>query len=549
MAELDSLWGEDFEIPKEREKVKKIVDKIKKPKEAKPDKVKVEKQIKSKALSLDAKLEAITTEVLRVLGHQKENVVVIKSEEALHDYISDCLRIGRVAVDTETNNSLDPITCKLMGPCLYAPGLKQAYIPVNHVDKDTRVRLPWQVSEEVIRAELQRLIDGGAYIVMHNGKFDYQVIKCTCNIDMPIHWDTLIAAKLLDENEYSAGLKQQYIAKIDPEQEKYSIDELFKNVEYAVVDPDIFALYAATDSMMTDKLYEWQRDKFKDPDLARVLDLYNKIELPLVQVLAEMELAGMAVDQDYAKLLSKTFHEDLAEVDSAIDSELETLQPLIDAWRLSPEANIHPPKKQGEGYGKSKNEQLETPINLASPTQLAILFYDVLQCPPVSKKSPRGTGEDELKAIEKILKLELCKLLLRRRELVKLITTYVDVIPELATRWPDGRVRTHFNQYGAATGRLSSSDPINFQNVPAGDKRIRMLFCSPTLNCHIEAQGDCFEVPEFSEVFVSDSIWKYPEELKVGDIIELEDNITVAIVGINKCDKTYKLYIEELKYI
>lgn len=549
MAELDSLWGEDFEIPKEREKVKKIVDKIKKPKEAKPDKVKVEKQIKSKALSLDAKLEAITTEVLRVLGHQKENVVVIKSEEALHDYISDCLRIGRVAVDTETNNSLDPITCKLMGPCLYAPGLKQAYIPVNHVDKDTRVRLPWQVSEEVIRAELQRLIDGGAYIVMHNGKFDYQVIKCTCNIDMPIHWDTLIAAKLLDENEYSAGLKQQYIAKIDPEQEKYSIDELFKNVEYAVVDPDIFALYAATDSMMTDKLYEWQRDKFKDPDLARVLDLYNKIELPLVQVLAEMELAGMAVDQDYAKLLSKTFHEDLAEVDSAIDSELETLQPLIDAWRLSPEANIHPPKKQGEGYGKSKNEQLETPINLASPTQLAILFYDVLRCPPVSKKSPRGTGEDELKAIEKILKLELCKLLLRRRELVKLITTYVDVIPELATRWPDGRVRTHFNQYGAATGRLSSSDPINFQNVPAGDKRIRMLFCSPTLNCDIEAEGDCFEVPEFSEVFVSDSIWKYPEELKVGDIIELEDNITVAIVGINKCDKTYKLYIEELKYI
>ena len=549
MAELDSLWGEEFELPKEREKVKKIVDKIKKPKEPKPDKVKVEKQIKSKALSLDAKLEAITAEVLRVLGHQRENVVVIKSEEALHDYISDCLRIGRVAVDTETNNSLDPITCKLMGPCLYAPGLKQAYIPVNHVDKDTRIRLPWQVSEEVIRAELQRLIDGGAYIVMHNGKFDYQVIKCTCNIDMPIHWDTLIAAKLLDENEYSAGLKQQYIAKIDPEQEKYSIDELFKNVEYAVVDPDIFALYAATDSMMTDKLYEWQREKFKDPDLAKVLDLYKNLELPLVQVLAEMELAGMAVDQDYAKLLSKTFHEDLAEVDSAIDSELKTLQPVIEAWRLTPEANIHPPKKQGEGYGKSKNEQLETPINLASPTQLAILFYDVLQCPPVSKKSPRGTGEDELKAIEKILKLELCKLLLRRRELVKLITTYVDVIPELATRWPDGRVRTHFNQYGAATGRLSSSDPINFQNVPAGDKRIRMLFCSPTLNCDIEAEGDCFEVPEFSEVFVSNDVWKYPEELKIGDVIELENDIKVAIVGINSRDGVYKLYIEELKVI
>jgi hypothetical protein len=64
---------------------------------------------------------------------------------------------------------------------------------------------------------------------------------------------------MLDENELSAGLKQQYISKIDPSIEKYSIEHLFEDIEYAIVDPDLFALYAATDSYMTYKLYEWQK--------------------------------------------------------------------------------------------------------------------------------------------------------------------------------------------------------------------------------------------------------------------------------------------------
>lgn len=478
MTDFDNLWGEEFELPKEKEKVKQIVEKVKSPKEPKQSKATVEKKVKSKTLSLESKLATIYEEVLRVLGHQKDNVQVIKSESDLHEYISECIRIGRIAIDTETNNSLDPITCKLMGPCFYAPGLKQAYVPVNHVDKDTRERLAWQVTEEFIRTELQRLIDAGTFIVMHNGKFDYQVIKCTCNIDLPINWDTMIAAKLLDENERSAGLKQQYITKIDPSQEKYSIEDLFKNIEYAVVDPDIFALYAATDSMMTDKLCDWQLNQFKNPDLAKVLNLYYEVELPLVPVIAEMELAGMEVDQDYAALLSAKYHKKLEAVDAELAQALDELKPQIDAWRLSPEANVHPKKKKGDGEAKSKNEQLEDPVNLASPTQLAILFYDVLKCPAVSKKAPRGTGEDELKAIAKELNLNFCNVLIKRRELVKLITTYVDVIPELASRWPDGRVRTHFNAYGAATGRLSSSDPINFQNIPSHNKEIRMLFKS-----------------------------------------------------------------------
>lgn len=459
---VDSLWGDEFVIPETPKKQKKIIEKASKPKTVT---ITTEKAIKSKKLTLHEQLDLIKENVLKILGRYMDQTVVIKTREQLHDYIDAALDAGEIAIDTETNNSLDPITCKLMGPCIYTPGQKNAYIPINHIDPDTRERLPDQLTEADIKEEFERLHE--TLIIMHNGKFDYSVIKCTTGNILKIYWDTLIGAKVLDENEKSAGLKQQYIQKIDPSVEKYSIDHLFENVEYAVVGPDIFALYAATDAMMTYKLYKWQKDQFMQPENSGIYKLFRDIEMPLVEVLAEMELRGIEVDQEYADLLSKKFHSRLDAIDEKINIELAKLTPVISEWRKSEDANFHPTATKVSADGtykqqKSKNEQLDNPINLASPTQLAILFYDILKCPAVDKNKPRGTGEDELKAIAKHLKLDLCNLILDRRELVKLTTTYIDVIPELAKRWPDGRVRTHFNQYGAATGRLSSSDPINF---------------------------------------------------------------------------------------
>lgn len=463
----DSLWGDEFVVPNEKETAKKIVNKVSKPKEVK---VSVEKQIKSKKISLDEKLALITENVLKTLGKQKENVEVIKTKERFSDYIDKAINVGRIDIDTETNNSLDPITCKIMGLCLYVPGEKQTYIPVNHRNKDTGERLDWQLTETDIKEELQKLLNAKTYIVMHNGKFDYEVIKCTCGIEIPPNWDTMIGAKLLDENEKSAGLKQQYIQKIDPEQEKYDIEHLFKGVEYADVDPDIFALYAATDALMTDKLYEWQMDKFKDPDLAKVLKLANDVEMPLVQVVAEMELNGVEFDREYDERLSKKYHKRLDAVDDKINAELEKLAPQIAAWRLTPEANFKPKKKTGDGDGKSKAEQLTDPINLASPVQLAILFYDILKVGVIDKKSPRGTGEDILEKI----KLPIAQLLLERRGLMKLITAFIDSLPGWVNP-KTGRIHCHFNAYGAATGRFSSSDP-NLQQIPSHNHELRLLF-------------------------------------------------------------------------
>ena len=459
-----------------------------------------------------------------------------------------------ISIDTETNNSLDPVTCKIMGLCLYTPGEKQAYIPINHRNCYTKERLDWQLTENDIKEELSKIlgIDECA-VIMHNGKFDYEVLKCTCDICIAPTWDTMIGAKLLDENERSAGLKQQYIDKIDPDQEKYSIDKLFENVEYADVDPDVFAYYAATDALMTYKLYQWQMERFTRPDFANLMHLAKTVEMPLVKVIAEMELAGMAVDQDYATLLSKKFHNKLDKLDAEISKEFDQLKPQIDAWKLSPEANYqesladqlkkYPHKDEKGRYKekKSKNEQLQDPINVASPTQLSILFYDILKCPQVSKKSPRGTGEAELEAIAEKLHLNICNLLIKRREIVKLLSTYIDVIPELAKRWPDGRVRTHFNQYGAATGRLSSSDPINFQNIPSHEKTIRMLFCSPTTYDEVEEDNNAFDVDEIDEVEVGPDEYVPVTELVPGKNIYI-DGEYLPIKDIKNLGKTHEVY-------
>ena len=125
-------------------------------------------------LSLLDRLALIDKEVIRVLGKQKDNIITITSIDVFHSYVSACINTGVIAIDTETNNSLDPLTCKLMGLCLYAPGIKAAYIPINHRDPITKTKLTNQVSEDNVKTELRRILDSSIKIIMHNGKFDYE---------------------------------------------------------------------------------------------------------------------------------------------------------------------------------------------------------------------------------------------------------------------------------------------------------------------------------------------------------------------------------------
>lgn len=508
---LDSLWGDDFVIKETPKQAKKVIEKIKQPK---TDVKSVKRAVSSKKLSIEDKLKLITEEVNRILGRYESNTQVIATYADLVSYIDKSIENKVIAIDTETNNSLDPITCKIMGGCIYTPECKNAYIPINHTTL-TGERLDWQITENQLAEQFSRLIEAKTDIIMHNGKFDYEVIKCTCGVELPITWDTMIGAKVLDENERSAGLKQQYIDKIDPSIEKYSIDHLFSDIEYAVVDPNVFALYAATDSYMTYKLYEWQLAKFNDPDLSRLFDMFKRIEMPLVPVVAEMELAGVDFDIEYDERLSKKYHKKLDELDSKIADELEKLKPQIDSWRLSSDANYKPVKKNGAGEGKSKNEQLSDPINVASPTQLAILLYDILGIKAVDKKNPRGTGEDILERIQH----PLAKLLLERRGLMKLITAFIDSLPTWVNP-KTGRIHCHFNAYGAATGRFSSSEP-NLQQIPSHNHELRLLFRAGTDYMNISYEDDYFECNSASAI-MSNNKYVRVKDLSAGDVIDVD---------------------------
>lgn len=535
---MNNLFGEEFEIKLKEPKIKDIVKKANSKELCDTD---VKKILKSKKISLEEKLAQIKLNVLKILGKRKNNVLVIKDIQTLNAYINSAMGAGRIAIDTETNNSLDPITCKLMGLCLYAPGNKQAYIPVNHVDIYSNERLSWQLTENDCREALQKIIDANVFTIFHNYKFDYQVLKCTCNVTVPCSWDTLIAAKLIDENEHSAGLKQQYISKIDPSQEKYSIDHLFENVLYEQVDPEVFALYGSQDAYMTDELYLWQKPIMENYELENQLanpyKLFREVELPCIRVIAEMELTGVSFDVEYANRLRAKYENKLEAVDKNIAEELLLYKDKVASWRLTKEALQKPKKKTGEGEGKSKSEQLDDPIKLSSPTQLAILLYDILKVPVVDKESPRGTGEDILLALQD--KYQLCKYLLERRSLEKMLNAFINSLPEEVNK-KTGKIHCHFNQYGAATGRTSCSKP-NVQQIPSHEKSIRLLFTADTDNHVVECNNNCYEIPAADEVETKLG-WKKAKELVVGDTVvgnESED----IIKEITKTETSYLLYV------
>lgn len=555
----------------------------------------LDKLLNSDKITIEDRIRLIERNVMRVLGRYKNSVICITDRTTLHDYISAAIESGRIAIDTETNNSLDPITCKIAGLCLYYPGGKQAYIPINHRDPNTHVRLVQQCTEQDIREELQRVKDADLPEIYHNGKFDYEVILCTADIKMKPSWDTMTFYRLWDENDL-AGLKYLYRSKVDPGQAKYDIEHLFVNISYLDLPPELFALYAATDSYETDEVFIWEAMQMFDMTSeelhaggfidqtkikAEYKDLFNlfyNVEMPITTITGDMELTGVAVDQKLGARLKTKYTKDLEKLDAKIAEKFKSLDSKILDWRLSKEANEYPkqfePKKSkktraqineeyplvdeatGKHYKIAKNclkDQLSDPINLASSTQMAILFYNILGIEPFDKKKPRGTGEEQLEIIKDKLSAkaselrawlnpdieptaedkqiaekmaapyqaasELCKLILERRGIVKLITTYIDTIPTLVKHWPDGRIRFHLNAAGTDTGRYSSGGKlkfmendqpvevsgINIQNIPSGCPSIRTMFMAQTTAKLYETdENNSITVFEYEELETTD---------------------------------------------
>ena len=172
-----SLWGDEFAV--KEDDVKLVLKKSRACSEKKPKKSESQ-MIKSKIIPISDKLRIIEENVHRILGDFEKDTIVIRDYEEFSKYIDIAIENGIISIDTETNNSLDTIQCKIMGLCLYTPGQKDVYIPVNHVNfeitEDNRIieldKLDNQITEQQIGVQLQRLVDSNTKCIFTNAPFD-----------------------------------------------------------------------------------------------------------------------------------------------------------------------------------------------------------------------------------------------------------------------------------------------------------------------------------------------------------------------------------------
>lgn len=405
-----------------------------------------------------SRINQIKATVETNLGQYKDEYQVIREEEVLHDFISECIGNEYISIDTETDG-LNPLLNKIAGICPYTRGQKGSYIPLNHVSYITGLRSNNQLAPEFVLKEFKRLLDKKPYIDMFNAKFDIRFLRAFGLSNIYCTWDGFLAGRILNENEPHKNLKQLHNKYcLNGKGDAFRFDDLFKGIPFTYIPPDVGYLYAAHDPVITTELADYQRKHLRADsereDIRNMFWVFQNIEIPCVNVIADMEDNGILFDNGFANELSVKYHELLKEKENNFYHICDDFGKELDRYR----------EKQGE------NNKLEYPINISSATQIAIMLYDVLGIKAVDKRSPRGTGEEILSKIDH----PVAKAILEYREVKKLLTTYIDKLPECVNP-NDGRVHCTFNQYGADTGRMSSSDP-NLQNIPSHNKDIRKMF-------------------------------------------------------------------------
>lgn len=409
--------------------------------------------------SLIDRINIIRQTVEQRLGKYRDRYRVILTEEEFAKYIDKCIENGIFALDTETTG-LNPMLDEIAGICLFTPGEQGVYVPLNHVSYITGVRIANQLTPEQVKPHLERLRDSGAKDINHNANFDIRVVEHKVGVRLKCHFDTLIASQLLNENE-PHGLKplhDKYV--LNGAGDAWSFGKLFDGIPFTYIPIDTAFLYAARDPEITFELYEFQlpyltvgTPENEEQNLQDVANVFWNIEMPFIDVIVSMENEGIAFDFEYQQELHEKYGALLQEKLTIFRECLGEYAPLIQEYRM-----CHPENK------------LDDPINIASPTQLAVLLYEIIGVGEIDKKKPRGTGVEILEQID----LPICKAILDYRGVEKLMSTYIDKLPDCVN--PDtGKIHCQFNQNGAKTGRLSSENP-NLQNIPSHNTDIRKLF-------------------------------------------------------------------------
>jgi DNA polymerase-1 len=354
----------------------------------------------------------------------------ITSEKELDALVKQLSSATSFTLDTETSD-LNPLRSALVG-CSFSWGPGQAaYVPIGH-----RLALgdPEQLPQKTVLARLAPLLGSEAIEKAgHNVKFDMEALADDVEV-RGVAFDTMIAAYLLgdgggDANRPGGGsLALKWIVSKRLGEEMTQISDLIgtgaKQISMADVPIAQAAPYACADADMAGRLRPLLEADLREQNL---WPLFSEIEMPLVPVLARMELTGVAVDTDALREMSRGLEKQIA-------------------------------KLEREAYDSVGHE-----FNLGSPQQLSKVLFEDLALPK-TRRTKQGYTTDA-SALEALRGAHaIVDILLEWRQLTKLKSTYIDTLPALVHP-KTKRIHSNFNQTVAATGRLSSQDP-NLQNIP-----------------------------------------------------------------------------------
>jgi len=362
---------------------------------------------------------------------------LVTTPERLTFWMDQCRQAKIFALDTETT-SLVARHAKLVGVSLSCMAGQACYIPVGHVEGK-------QLDMTSVLFALSDLFaDRDLTMVGHNLKYDLTILEIVGLLPQCRLADTMLMSYVLDA---AAGRHDMdSLAKRLLGVETTSYEDVCgkgaKQIRFDEVALESASHYASEDADITLRLYNQFVERLNQ--VPSLQSIYQELELPVMQILREMENHGALLDVDILNAQSVTLGVRLEQ----LESEAQAL-----AGR---------------------------PFNLASPKQLQEILFDELQL-PVLKKTPKGAPSTNEEVLQELaLDYPLPKLLIEHRSLSKLKGTYTDRLPGDCDP-ADGRVHTSFHQAVTSTGRLSSSDP-NLQNIPIRTeegRRIRKAFIAP----------------------------------------------------------------------
>jgi DNA polymerase I len=397
-------------------------------------------------------LEGMQGEVKKSIEVDRLNYKTILTEKSLNDLIKSLVKNRSFAFDVETTNKR-PVWARMVGISFSFKDGNSYYIPLAH----RYLGAPDQLDLKMVCEKLKTILeDKSIKKCGHNIKYDLIVLANEGIALDGLSFDTMIASYLLNPSSRGHGLDALSMEYFGHKNITYKemVGSGNKEIGFDEVEIERATEYAAEDSDMTWRLKKKLQPQLKDS----TLKLYKEIELPLLEVLAEIELNGIYINRKH-----------LVELSSKIDKQLLILEK--DIYILA-----------GEEF------------NINSPKQLSVIFFEKLKL-PVIKKTKTGYSTDvsvlEMLAAEH----KLPEQVLSYRQLAKLKSTYVDALPGEIFK-NTGRVHTSFNQTVAATGRLSSSNP-NLQNIPIRSemgREIRKAFTAEGDNMLLSADYSQIEL-------------------------------------------------------